>query len=59
MPARIWYSSISAYAHDMGLSGEDFRDFVRMILLLDDEFLDFSADELERARAEAESRSNR
>lgn len=43
---RIFYTSISAYARDFGISGDEYEVFIRLIGELDDEYLEY----LERSK---------
>lgn len=43
---RIWYTSISAYAKDRKICGEDFSVFHKFVTAIDDEYLDYSAERL-------------
>jgi hypothetical protein len=45
-PGRIYYRSISAYAHDSGLQGDDFVEFVHFLTVLDEEFLAVTAENM-------------
>lgn len=46
---RIHYASISRYAEDLGLSGDERRLMVFFVQQLDDEYLDFSRERLKEA----------
>lgn len=46
---RIHYASISRYADDLGLAGDERRLMVFFVQQLDDEYLDFSRERLKEA----------
>lgn len=46
---RIWYASMSRYARDAGIVGDEFADFIIFVTALDDEYLLLVQEELEAA----------
>lgn len=46
---RIWYASASRYARDLGLAGEDAASLIETIMALDDEYLSFHAEQIEKS----------
>lgn len=52
---RIYYSSISRYASDLGMTGQAFQTFVTLIRAMDDEYLAFVE---ERQKEQAEKTRN-
>ena len=48
--AGIYYTAISAYAHDHGIVGDSFRLFVRFVTALDAEYVAFEHDRLKAER---------
>jgi len=46
---RIWYASMSRYARDAGIEGDEFAEFITFVTALDDEYLDHVQQQLESA----------
>ena len=41
----IWYSSMSRYARDIGLNGDEFADFITFVTALDSEYLSWASEQ--------------
>lgn len=46
---RIWYASAAGYVRDLGLAGEDARSLIETVMALDDEYLSFHAEQIEKS----------
>jgi hypothetical protein len=44
---RIWYASMRSYAQDLGLTGDEFADFITFVTGLDDEYLTIVQEQIE------------
>lgn len=45
---RIYYASVAAYARDIGLTDEPFHTFVRLVLALDEEYVQVSHERMKQ-----------
>lgn len=54
----IFYASISAYASDHGIAGDEFDRFLTFLRTIDDEFVAFSAEQAKQAIERAKSGSS-
>lgn len=47
--SKIWYHSLSAYGRDIGLSGDALAEFAVFVLALDEEFMSWVQEQIDRA----------
>jgi hypothetical protein len=47
---RVWYASMRSYAQDLGLSGDEFADFITFVSALDEEYLTMVQEQIDNSR---------